>query len=58
MLTLLTIQRSVMIHNNIFILFLSKNHIRLFEGPISNLLSSRFERVNRPFLKSISELSK
>ena len=57
MLTLLTIQRSVMIHNNIFILFLSKNHIR-FEGPISNLLSSRFERVNRPFLKSISELSK
>ena len=46
------------IRNNIFILFLSKNHIRLFEGPISNLLSSRFERVNRPFLKSISELSK
>ena len=29
------------IHNNIFILFLSKNHIRLFEGPISNLQSSK-----------------
>ena len=36
------------IHNNIFILFLSKNHIR-FEGPISNLQSCKVERVNRPF---------
>ena len=28
------------IHNNIFILFLAKNHIR-FEGPISNLQTSK-----------------
>ena len=29
------------IHDNNFILFLAKNHIRLFEGPISNLPSSK-----------------